>query len=200
MARIIFFDVETRKWAKDLHDDEQVGWDKLRRGEGGASAICLYDTRDNWAYMYDDHSAKQAAQHLETADLVVGFSSRDFDIPVIEGLIGRKLQLKMTYDICVTVFKANADRGLVGRKGEFTLDAISKRNLGRGKINHGSNAKKLAQTGQWGKLFNYCMDDVHLTRDLFARICKTGGLNSLNGTFLTLPPLPEWIAASMAQE
>jgi len=200
MARIIFFDVETRKWARDLHEDEQLGWDKLRRGEGGASAICLYDTRDKWAYAYDDHTAKQAAQHLEAADLIVGFTSRDFDIPVVEGLIGRKLRLKSTYDIYTEIARANAERGLVGRKGDFTLDAISKRNLGRGKIDHGSNAKALALSGNWGKLFNYCLDDVHLTRDLFARICRDGGLNNLNGSFLNLPPLPEWIVAEMARE
>lgn len=200
MARIIFFDVETRKWAKDLHEDETIGWDRLRRGEGGASAICLYDTRDKWAYTYDDHTAKQAAQHLEAADLVVGFTSRDFDIPVIEGIIGRKLRLRASYDIYTEIAKANANVGIVGRKGDFTLDAICKRNLGRGKIDHGSNAKNLMTRGEWGKLFNYCLDDVHLTRDLFARICRDGGLKNLNGGYITLPPIPEWYAASMAQE
>ena len=198
MARIIFFDVETRKWARDLHEDENTGWDMLRRGDGGASAICLYDTRDNWAYTYDDKTVSACAAHLEAADLVVGFSSRDFDIPVIEGLVNRKLRLKQSYDIYTEIAAANAERGLVGRKGEFTLDAIAKRNLGRGKIDHGSNAKALAEAGYWGKLFNYCLDDVHLTRDLFARICRDGGVKNINGTFLNLPPLPEWIIASMA--
>lgn len=196
-ARIVFFDIETRKWASDLHSDRELGWAALRAGKGGASAICLYDTRDSWAYTYDDKSASAAARHLEAADVVVGFRSIDFDLPVLEGLVGKKVRAKTHYDIFVEVVKANAHRGIVGQKGDFTLDEISKRNLGRGKIDHGSHAKELAQQGRWGQLFNYCLDDVHLTHDLFRKICRDGGLNNINGSFVTLPPVPEWIAATM---
>lgn len=196
-ARILFFDVETRKWASDLHPDHETGWDMLRRGDGGASAICIYDTNDSWAYTYDDKSASHAARHLESADVLVGFRSISFDVPVVEGIVGRKLRIKQQYDIYVEMTRANAHRGIVGRKGDFTLDAVAKRNLGRGKIDHGSHAKELVQQGRWGQLMNYCLDDVHLTHDLFAKICRDGGLNNLNGGFVNLPAIPEWIAATM---
>lgn len=191
--RVIFFDIESRKWASDLRpDDPDAGWDDLRAGKGGASAICLYDTRDNWLYTYDDHNPEVAARHLEVADVVVGFCSEKFDIPCLEGLVHRRIRLKNHIDIYVEIVRTNAERGVIGQKGDFTLDAISRRNLGRGKIDHGSNAKELARTGQWGKLFNYCADDVHLTRDLFAKMCKDGGLINLRGKFLSLPT-PDWI-------
>lgn len=195
MTRIVFFDLETRKWASDLDpENEQHGWELLRQGRGGASAICIYDTRDNWLYMYDDHSAQAAAKHLEAADLVVGFRSEAFDIPVIEGLIDRKLRLKGRFDIYEEMAQTNAARGIVGGKGDFTLDAVCKRNLGRGKIDHGANARTLTMQGKFGALFNYCGSDVQLTKDLFARICRDGGLINLGGGFVSLP-VPEHVRA-----
>lgn len=185
--RIVFFDIESRKWASDLRpDDEQEGWEELRNGKGGASAIAIYDTLGHYLYLYDDRKAVAAARHLEAADLVVGFCSERFDVPCLEGLVGQRLRLKAHFDIYTSLVRSNASRGITGRKGDFTLDRLSKQNLGRGKIEHGSNARELARQGRWGELFNYCADDVHLTRDLFACICRDGGLINLGGRFTSL--------------
>ena len=189
--RIIFFDLETRLWAKDLRpDDEEAGWEDLRSGKGGASAIALYDTRDMWLYLYDDHTIENAARHLEAADIVVGYNSERFDLPCIEGLTHRRLRIRRHIDIYRLLVQEYARRGITGQKGDFTLDTISKKNLGRGKIAQGAHAKELAAKGHWGKLFNYCASDVLLTRYLYYRVCRDGGLISLGGSFISLP-LPE---------
>lgn len=194
MKRVIFLDLESRKWAEDLRpDDKDAGWDDLRSGKGGASAIALYDTRDKWLYLYDDHTIEACARHLEAADLVVGYCSEKFDLPCIEGLAHRRLRLRSSYDIYVEVVRKYASIGKTGTKGDFTLDAMCKRNLGRGKIDHGSNAKQLALSGQWGKLMNYCSDDVHLTHDLFQKLVADGGLIGLRGQFISLP-VPEGLS------
>jgi DEAD/DEAH box helicase domain-containing protein len=193
MKRIIFFDLESRKWAEDLRpDDKDAGWDELRSGKGGASAICIYDTLDDWLYAYDDHEVETVARHLEAADLVVGYCSEKFDIPCIEGLANRRLRLRGSYDIYEKIIMAYAVRGQRGQKGDFKLDTMCKRNLGRGKIDHGSNAKTLALEGKWGKLFRYCGSDVQLTRDLFRKLVTDGGLIGLRGQFISLP-VPEGI-------
>lgn len=193
----MFFDIETRKWAEDLRpDDTEAGWEEIRNGRGGASAIAVYDTLDHYLYLYDDKRAVHCARHLESADLVVGFCSNNFDVPCLEGLAGRKLSLRATYDIYDELVQALATRGMAGSKGDLTLDRLSRQNLGRGKIDKGSNARELARTGQWGRLFNYCADDVHLTRDLFARVCRDGGLINLGGNFTSLN-VPEHFRAGM---
>ena len=185
--RVILFDLETRKWATDLYpEDEEKGWEELRSGRGGASAIALYDTRDMWMYLYDDHTIEACARHLEAADIVVGYNSDRFDIPCIEGLAGRRLKIRKSIDIYRRLVQAHVMINQYGQKGDFTLDAVSKRNLGRGKIDHGGNAKELARKGQWGKLFNYCADDVHLTYDLYKKILLDGGLIGLRGQFISL--------------
>lgn len=198
--RIMFFDLETRKWASDLDpEDEQHGWELLRQGKGGCSALAIYDTKTRWCHTYDDHSALTAARHLEQADLLVTFRGEAFDVPVIEGLIGRRLVIRSHFDIYTELARTNASRGIVGQKGDFTLDAVSKRNLGRGKIDHGENARELTRRQHFGKLFNYCLDDVHLTYDLFERICRNGGLINLGGGFVSLP-VPDHVARVIARE
>ena len=196
MKRIVYFDIETRKWAKDLcPNDEDKGWDELRAGKGGASAICIYDTVDGWLHTYDDHETETVARHLEAADIVVGYNSDKFDLPCIEGLAKRRLKIRESYDIYVHLKHAYAIIGKRGARGDFTLDTISKKNLGRGKIEHGANAKKLAETGQWGRLFRYCGSDVQLTRDLFTKLVTDGGLIGLRGQFISLPT-PEDISCT----
>jgi len=188
MPRILFFDVETRKWASDLHpEDIDAGWEDLRHGKGGASAIAVYDTRDSWLYLYDDHTIEQCARHLEAGDILVGYNSERFDLPCIEGIANRRLRLKKHVDIYNVIVQEYAHREITGQKGDFTLDAVAKRNLGRGKIDHGSNAKELMRKMQWAKLFNYCGSDVQLTRDLFTKMVADGGLIGLRGQFISLP-------------
>ena len=190
--RFMFFDLETRKHAEDLcPQDVDLGWDRLRRGEGGVSCLALYDSQDRWVHFYDDFTIQAAARHLELADVLVGYSSDGFDVPCVEGLVGRKLALRNHVDLYQEIAAAGAQRGLVGSKGDCTLDRISRKNLGRGKINHGGNAKELALQGRWAQLFNYCADDVYLTKKLFEYACEHGGLHVMT-TFMTLD-LPEWL-------
>jgi hypothetical protein len=102
MPRIAFFDIETRKGPKTLCPlDEQAGWERLRRGEGGISALVIWDTKLQWAHMYDDtqRSLATAAKHLEAVDLIVTHTGSTFDVPCMEGILGRAMVLKNHYDI-----------------------------------------------------------------------------------------------------
>jgi DEAD/DEAH box helicase domain-containing protein len=196
--RILVFDLETRLHAVDLCPckgskdcQHEIGWDRLRRGEGGVSALAVWDSEDSWVHFYDDHTAQSAARHLESADVLVGYSSVGFDVPVVEGLVGRRLALKRHVDLYAEIATAGAQRGMVGTKGDCTLDRVAKRNLGRGKVNHGSHAKELAEQGRWAELFEYCADDVRLTRDLLIYACEHGGLHVMT-SFMALD-LPDWL-------
>lgn len=183
MSRIIYFDLETRKGPLTLcPTDIQAGWERLRRGEGGISALCLYDSRTAWTYAYDDtrKSLATAARHLESADIVVTHTGATFDVPCIEGVLGRALVLRNHIDLFAVISKGCALRGIKTTVGDLKLDTLCRKNLGRGKIEHGSHAEQLVAEGRYGDLYNYCLDDVHLTRDLYAFICEHGGVH-LNG-------------------
>lgn len=191
--RICVFDLETRKLAGDLSpDDEDYGWELLRKGKGGISALTIYDTKDNWLYSYDDHTAQSAARHLEAADVVVGYCSERFDVPVLEGVTGRALRLPHHYDLYVEMARGHATRHMRPHYGDLKLDTLSRKNLGRGKIDSGSNITTLIKEGRWGQIFNYCADDVHITYDLFMKATREGGLINANGKYMTLP-MPTWL-------
>jgi len=191
--RVLTLDLETRKLARDLNpEDEDMGWDALRRGEGGISAIVIYDTDTQFCHMYDDHTIQAAARHLEMGQVLVTHTGVRFDIPTIEGVLGRNLRLPYHFDIYAEVSNALLARGLTAGLGDMKLDRMARQNLGRGKTCNGALVTDLIRKGQWGRLFSYCAEDVRLTRDLFAKMCADGGLISLNGQFLSLD-IPEWI-------
>jgi DEAD/DEAH box helicase domain-containing protein len=171
-----------------MHD---AGWDALRRGEGGVSSLVLWDSEDGWLYFYDDWTIQAAARHLESADVLVGYSSEKFDVPCVEGLVGRRLALRHHLDMYTELAKVMAREGFVGTKGDMTLDRVCRRSLGRGKIEHGSHAKQLAEAGRWAQLWGYCADDVHLTRDLFHYACEHGGIVGPRG--FRMLELPSWV-------
>src|SRR6185369_1314166 len=160
--RVVVFDLETRLLAKHLSEDEAYGWVLLKAGEGGISACCVYDFTDNWLYMYDEKSIKALAAHLERADVVVGFRSESFDVPVVEGVLGRRLRLREHLDLYACIARANAALGLIGQRGDNTLDAVCRRNIGRGKTGSGAHAPDLYSERRFGELFDYCAQDVRL--------------------------------------
>jgi len=197
MAKVLVFDLETRLGPKDLRpDDEQAGWEALRRGEGGISAICIYDVDQKWLYMYDDLSIEKAARHLEAADVLIGYNTESFDIPCLEGVLGRKLRIKQHYDIYTEIKIVNARKGIIGRKGDFTLGTVGHRCLGRGKSEHGGNVTELLRKGMVADVFNYCGQDVKLTYDLMLYICEHGGIQSINNSFLAVP-VADWLKKAM---
>lgn len=193
MPKVVVFDLETRLDTKDLSpNDERLGWDLLREGKGGISALVIYDYNEDWIYIYDEQSIEAAAAHLELADVVVGFFSTKFDVPVIEGILGRKLRLRHHYDIYSEISQISAKRGHIGRKGDFTLDTVGRRCLGIGKISSGKMVSHLIKNGKYGEVFNYCAHDVKLTRDIFNYICEHKGIQGLSNSWLPIS-IPDWI-------
>lgn len=188
--RVVVFDIETRKLAQDLgcdikpcmHENNQCGWDALKRGEGGLSVICVWDSLTQRVHFYDMHSILNCVAHLEAADIVVGFNSEDFDIKPLEHLIGRKLVLKKHIDILQLIWNALRERGK--RLKGNTLNDVCMRNIGQGKTGESMHAPQLADDGRWAELFDYCVSDVYLTLNLYRYIQEHGGVIGLDGTFL----------------
>lgn len=184
--RLVVFDLETRLHAEQLDKNKEIGWLRLCAGDGGISALCIYDFTEQWLFLYDEHSIREVAAHLEKADVVVGFRSAHFDVPVVEGLLGRKLRLCEHIDLYALIARTNASCGRIGTTGDCTLDAICRRTLGRGKSGSGAHAPDLYSQRRFGELFNYCGQDVRLTRDLFLHIAEHGGVQNFTGSFLHL--------------
>jgi DEAD/DEAH box helicase domain-containing protein len=173
---VVCFDLETRELAQDVG-----GWDALKKGAGGISCLVIWDSLTNCHNVYTTETLESAARHLEAADYVLSFNGIEFDIPVLEGCLGRRVETKAHLDLLRLIWNAIAGR----RKGN-TLDETAKRTIGRGKIEHGTNAPMLAKQGRWEELITYCASDVFLTRDLFYYVQEHGGVIDAHGKLLYL--------------
>lgn len=196
--RIVCFDIETRKHTKELSDDREEGFRRLRNGDGGMSAMCLYDFQTDWLYLYDDNplSLRAAVSHLEAADVVVGYCSTRFDLPCIEGLSGRRLHIRYHLDLYRLLARTLGQRGIVGQRGDYTLDAVCRRTFGRGKNGCGTTVSDLVQQGRYGEIFNYCGNDVRLTRDLLLHVARHGRITTSTRGLLTLS-IPDGIRRAL---
>jgi hypothetical protein len=161
---------------------EKADWDRARRGELGMSLACVYDGGLDSYRFYDAHNLSMLMDDLETAPLVVGFNSLEFDLPCIAGVAGRMPLVQGQYDILQKVWGAVGSRFVKG----YGLGAIAERTFGIPKFSTGAHAPELYAAGRMAELYSYCLHDVFLTRLLFEHILCQGYIIDVNGDKLYL--------------
>lgn len=186
MARICCWDLE-------IHDPitNNGGWEAAKRGECGISALVISDSETGRFHIYGKDTLDEAVDHLNAADLCVGFNTQDFDELVLYGVTGRYIQ-SARYDILQEIWRA-----LPMREKGWKLDQVAEHTLGLNKNSNGEFATSLVAQGRWSELFDYCLNDVHLTRQIYNHIVDMGELKGGTGkTPKTLaipaPPFQEY--------
>jgi hypothetical protein len=161
------FDIEI---AKSI-EETPGGWDGARKGLSGFSVACLYDSESNHTWVYGPNDVEQLVRDLEGPQVVISFNGIGFDVPALEGLVGRKLDIREHLDLLNVLVQTTGNR-----KG-LKLENIAQATLGRGKTGSGAMAPKMYQDGLMGRvegvqriveLLRYCALDVILVRDLCA--------------------------------
>lgn len=177
MTDKIVFDIETKNSFADVG-----GQENLKALE--ASVVGVYSYNNDSFYCFEEHEFDKLGEILRNAHLLVGFSSKRFDLPVLEKYFNFNLNGIAHFDILEEVEKA------FGRR--IGLGVLSEANLGAGKTGKGLEAIDLYRTGQMEKLKSYCLQDVKLTRDIFELIKNQG--------FLWIPQrdLPQMIKVSVS--
>jgi DEAD/DEAH box helicase domain-containing protein len=171
----VVVDVEIQKTIEETPG----GWDATDKL--GVSCACLWEFKSERMRIYGPQDVALLKERLLKADRISGYNIYRFDYPVIWGLPmrGRVLELKdKTNDLLMRIWRAI---GLDDDAVDFTdlhkgwsLDEVTKGTLGVGKIGYGGNAPKWYQAGEWGRVANYCADDVALERDLAVFVDKYG--------------------------
>lgn len=173
--------------AFDLEIMEEVDsvnrtWDDARNGRCGVSVLCLYDSDIDQYLFFDPSNLADGLQYLRHADLIVGFNSREFDVPCLEGAVGESLGFVPHCDMLQEIWGALGKR----RKG-FKLADICERTLGISKSSSGDLAPVLYSTGRFAELHTYCLRDVQLTAKLFDYIAEHGHIIDPVGDKLEVP-------------
>jgi DEAD/DEAH box helicase domain-containing protein len=186
----IVVDVEIKKCI----GEDGLTWDDTDRL--GVSVAAIYEFISQRFRIYGDSAEELETlrERLRVADRISGFNIVRFDIPVIFGIKDRTTLtefLPKTNDILRRIWL-----GLQLKPDEFSsphkgwgLDAVSRATLkAPGKIANGALAPQWYQAGLFGKLANYCLDDVHLERDLTVFCDLYGYVMNETGRVVTLGP------------
>jgi len=178
----VVVDVEIQKTIEETPG----GWDATDKL--GVSCAVVYEFKTDRFLVYGDkpHELEALRSRLNKAEKISGFNIWKFDFPVIFGLPGRQRYEPLrsrTNDILRRIWR---DKGLdcdgfSKSHGGYRLDDISHQLFGRGKVANGAEAPKMYQSGNWGELVNYCIDDVKLERDLTVFVERHGFIIGRDG-------------------
>jgi len=156
--RKIVFDIETSNFFQDVGSNDPS---KLT-----LSVVCIHDSKTNDYSSYMEDELKKLWPILEKTDMLIGFNSDHFDIPLLNKYYPGDLSKIKSLDLLKEV------RASLGRR--IKLDDLAEATLGKKKIGHGLEATVWWKNGEKDKVIKYCLEDVKITKELyeFARAHK----------------------------
>ncbi len=158
MARIrrVVFDIETANSFDDVGANDPSRLD--------ISIVGAYDSSTDTYASYSVPELNQLWPIIEKADVLIGYNSDHFDIPLLNKYYPGDLTRIKSIDILVEV------RNVLGRR--LKLDTIAEATLGAQKSGHGLDAIRWWKEGKEDLVRKYCLDDVRLTKELYDHIRK----------------------------
>jgi len=156
----------------------------------GVSTVCCYDYIEDRYRVFCEDNMEEFIKLVKSHDMIVGFNNISFDNNVLAYVLSspdtnpvlmKDYMDNKSYDILVEIWVA------AGLSREFhypshigySLDAMVKaNNLATGKTGNGALAPVWYQEGQYGRLIDYCLADVWLTKKLLDKIILDGKLVS----------------------
>ena len=103
---------------------------------------------------------------LESADMLIGFNSNTFDIPLLNRYYPGDLTRIRSLDLLAEVHQ------VLGRR--IRLQSLAEATLKKGKSGDGMQAGVWWREGKFDKVREYCIEDVKITRQLYDYALKHG--------------------------
>lgn len=149
--RKIVFDIETRNFFDEVGGNTPSDLD--------LALVAIYDSETDSYSSYLQEDLPKLWPILEHSDMLIGFNSDHFDIPILNKYYPGDLTTIRSLDILKEIKNA------YGRR--MRLDQLAEGTLGKNKSAHGSEATAWWKAGEIEKIRNYCIDDVKLTKELY---------------------------------
>jgi DEAD/DEAH box helicase domain-containing protein len=131
----------------------------------GIACIAAYDYDADVFRVFCEDNLGAFAELAERVDVVAGYNNRRFDNPLVAAH-GVHISDKKSYDLYKEIYAAHGYKPADRVRG-LKLGDCARANLnGQDKSEDGAMAPVLWQQGQIGRVIDYCMRDVALTRDL----------------------------------
>lgn len=152
MSNEIVIDIETQNTFRDVGDRDVRGL-KI-------SVVGVYTYANDHFVIYTEDELSKLWPLLEHADRIIGFNHRAFDMRVLNNYYAGDCTRFPLLDMMEEVVRVLGFRPKLNDLVEGTL--------GKGKSGNGLDAIRYWKEGNIVQLKHYCLDDVRLTRDLYA--------------------------------
>ena len=149
--RKIVFDIETKNLFEEIGSNNPADLD--------ISVVAIYDYTTDAYQSFTENEFTKLWPILEQADMLIGYNSDHFDIPLLDKYYPGDLTKIKSLDIMKEI------RATLGRR--IKLDYIAAGTLGRNKISHGLEAVRWWKEGKIDDIRKYCVEDVHITKDVY---------------------------------
>ncbi len=157
-VRKIVFDIETT--------GSFIGRGDLSQLE--LTIVCIWDSATNEYSSYLKEELPKLWPILERSDMLIGYNSDHFDIPILNKYYPGDLTRIKSLDLMKEV------QEVLGRR--LRLDTLAQATLGKKKSGKGDMAMEWWAKGEIEKLRKYCLKDVEITKDLYEYALKNGSL------------------------
>ena len=158
--RVVTFDIETANWLADTGSSDVTAL--------SIAIVCIHDSETDSYSSYLESDLPQLWPILERTDVLVGYNSDHFDVPLLNKYYPGDLTKIKSLDLMMEVHSA------LGRR--LRLDTIAEGTLGVKKIGSGSQSLQWWRAGEIDKVRQYCLKDVEITKKIFDYALEKGGI------------------------
>ncbi len=156
--RYIVFDLETQNTFSDIGSNDPKDLD--------ISVGSFYDSETDTYTTVSIDELNDAWPIIEQADVLVGYNSDHFDIPLLNKYYPGDLTTIKSIDILTSI------KDSLGRR--LRLDNVAGATVGAKKIGNGLQAVQWWREGDIKSIKKYCQQDVKVTKKVFEYALKNG--------------------------
>lgn len=158
--REITFDIETANAFSTFN--------RLDMSKMDLAIVAIHDSETNEYSSYAESELPKLWPILEQADVLIGYNSDSFDIPLLNRYYPGDLSRIRSLDLLVEVQNA------LGRR--VRLQSLAEATLKISKSGDGLQSVEWWQQGLYDKVREYCIQDVRITRELYDYALENGSL------------------------
>ena len=156
--RKIVFDIETRNTFHDVGRRDPALLD--------ISVVSIHDSETDNITSYEVEELDELWTILERSEMLIGYNSDYFDIPLLDKYYPGNLYGIRSLDLMAEIQKSFGKR--------IGLDAVAGATLGENKSASGLQAITWWKNGEIDKIKKYCEQDVLVTKNLYEFMAKHG--------------------------
>jgi len=149
--RKVVFDIETTNFFTDTGSNDPASLT--------IACVCIHDSETDTYQSFKENELEKLWPILEKTDLLIGFNSDHFDIPLLNKYYRGDLTKIKSIDLLKEIKKS------LGRR--LKLDTVAQATLGKKKTADGLAASIWWKQGEYQKVIDYCIEDVRITKELY---------------------------------